>query len=186
MKRKIYFALLLTAATGLIAFGVSMPKDKTTGDRLTVPEAWRGTWEVTVSYRVHATGALVATDVTTAAICPGEPIVPSLLGTQLHCAGDANESEMGVSCHAKRSPQPGCNVFVEAGLESQRDGDSWSGNGNWTVKVVGNCEHLNFGEDIVVTGRRVSSAAACDGVPASLIHRFFAHGALVSVLERGN
>ena len=81
MKRKIYFALLLTAATGLIAFGASMPKGQRTDDGLTVPEAWRGTWEVTVTYRDRATGALVATDVTTAAICSGEPIVPPLLNT---------------------------------------------------------------------------------------------------------
>jgi hypothetical protein len=54
---------------------------------LTVPAEWRGTWEVTVNYRDRATGALVATDVTTEAICPGEPIAPPLLNTLLHLSG---------------------------------------------------------------------------------------------------
>ena len=186
MKRKIYFALLLTAATGLIAFGASMPKKQTSNSDLNVPEAWRGTWEVTVSYRDRATGALVATDVTTAAICPGEPIVPPLLNTRPHCAGEADEGGIGLSCRAKHSPKRGCNAFVEAGLESQLEGDAWTGNGSWNVKVVGECEHVDFGEDFVVMGRRVSTVADCSGARMSLVQRFFAHSRLVPVLEGGN
>jgi hypothetical protein len=49
MKRKIYFPLLLSALTGLAAFGASRPKNQTNGGGLTVPEAWRGTWDVTVA-----------------------------------------------------------------------------------------------------------------------------------------
>jgi len=45
----------------------------------TIPEAWIGTWEVSVDYRDRQTGALVATDVTTDEICPGDPIIPPQL-----------------------------------------------------------------------------------------------------------
>ena len=186
MKRRIFFSFLVTAAAGLIALGAGARKDGRGGSGLMVPEAWRGTWEVTVSYRDRETGALVAEDVTTASVCPGELVVPPLLSTALRCTGQAAEGRIDVSCGAKYSPRPGCNVFVEAKLDSRRDGDSWNGAGSWTAKVVGNCEHMNFGEDFVVTGRRVSHEAACDGVRASLVHRFFAHSALVPVLGGGN
>ena len=185
MKRKIFFTLLLVGVAALVTFGAGLPAGSK-GGGVNVPPAWRGTWEVTVEYRDQETGALVATDVTTAAICPGEPLVPPLLETRLNCSEEADASEIGVVCRAKHSPRPGCNLFVEAGLDSQRDGDTWSGTGSWTAKAVGNCEHLNFGEDIVVTGRRLSGEASCGGAGLSLVQRFFAHGALVSVLGGGN
>lgn len=175
---------LLVVSGFLLLAGVLKGQAEDNG--LTVPEAWRGKWEVTVAYRDRETGALVATDVTTAAICPGEPIVPPVLNTFLHSSGQANESNIGLSCHAKHSPRPGCNLFVEVSFNSHRDGDTWTGAGSWTARVVGNCEHLNFGEDFVVSGRRVRQDAACDGEGSSLVHRFFAHGALVPVLGGRN
>jgi hypothetical protein len=186
MKRKTYFALLFCAVAGLATFGADLPKVHS-GDRAAnVPETWRGTWEVTVAYHNHETGALVSTDVTTAAICPGEPILPALFGVRLQCSDEADDGEIGVVCRAKLSPKYGCNVFVQAGLESQRNGDNWNGTGSWTAKVVGECEHSNFGEDIVVTGRRISGVAMCDGARLSLAQRFFMHSALVPVLGGGN
>ena len=186
MKRRIYFFLLISAVVALVALGVGARNDGKSAGDLMVPEAWRGMWEVTVSYRDRETGALVAEDVTTAEVCPGEPVVPPLLSTALRCTGRTDERRIALYCSAKHSPRPGCNVFVEAALESRRDGEMWNGTGKWTAKVVGNCEHLIFGEDVVVTGRRVNSEAACDGPSASLVHRFFAHSALVPVLGGGN
>jgi hypothetical protein len=185
MKRKILLGGFFTIVCGLVAFGAARPqKQSTTGQ--TLPESWRGTWEVTVEYRNRETGGLVATEVTTAEICANESVLPALLDTRINCSVVADAGELGIVCRAKHSPQPGCNVFVEAGLESQRDGDMWNGTGSWKAKVVGECEHQNFGEDIVVKGRRLSSEAVCGGPPRNLIQEFFAHGALVSVLKGGN
>ena len=199
MKRAIFFSLLISAVAGTCVIGVGVPQaqerkvDNTAvqqnqkgddkDDDEKIPEAWRGTWKVTVAYRDHQTGRLVATDVTTAAICPGEPIMPPLLSTSLHCSGETGGSEIGVLCSAKHSPRPGCNVFVNADLESQRDGETWSGTGSWSAKVVGNCEHINFGQDFVVSGTRISTFAACDGQQLSLVHRFFAHPGIVTILS---
>lgn len=97
-----------------------------------------------------------------------------------HRAVEATESVIGVSCRAKHLPRPDCNVFVEAGLESQLDGDAWSGNGSWNVKAVWECEHLNFGEDFVVTGRRVSGEAACVQWARARPRRFSCHATLTS------
>ena len=186
MKRKIYFSLLISAVAAMAVLGAQNPKGQSEARGLTVPEDWRGTWEVTVTYRDRGTGATAATDVTTAAICPGEPIMPPLLATHVRCAEEIDANEIGASCRAKHSSRPGCNLFVEAGLDSQRDGDTWNGTGSWTAKVVGNCEHLNFGEDFVVSGKRLSPEASCHGEKSSLVERFFAHSALVSVLARRN
>ena len=147
-----------------------------------ITSAWRGTWEVTVDYIDRKTGALVATDVTTAAVCPGMPIKPPLLNTQLHCSGSGGDRALDLSCHAKRTLRLGCNVFVDVDFESVRDGDAWNGAGHWTAKVVGQCEHLDFGEDIVVSGRRLSREAACGSQEPSLVERFFTHSALIPVL----
>jgi hypothetical protein len=125
---------------------------------------------------------LVATDVTTDAICPGEPIVPRPLNTITNLSGTANESELKLTGHAKYSPRPGCNVHIDVTLDSQRDGDTWSGTGSWSAKEVGNCDHLDFSEDFVVTARRVSTEAACDSQNQSLLQRFFTNGLLSPVL----
>ena len=204
MKRTIFFSLLISVVAGSLVVGVGVPRaqerkvdnaagqetnqkgDDKDGDDEKIPEAWRGTWKVTVAYRDHETGALVATDVTTAEICPGEPIMPALLSTSLHCSANADDNEIGVLCSAKHSPRPGCNVFVNADLDSQREGNNWSGTGRWSAKVVGNCEHVTFGEDFVVSGTRVSREAACFGVRSSLVRRFFVHPGLVRFFAEEN
>ncbi|GEM_PF-2306677 len=183
-KRAVAGLALLAAASLALLAGV--PDENTGGRRLTVPEEWRGTWEVTVTYRDHETGAVVATDVTTAAICPGEPIAPPFLNTLLNLSGEANDRRMNISGQAKYAPRPGCNIFVNVYFQSQRHGDIWRGTGSWRAKVVGNCGRSEFGENIEVSGRRVSSAAVCNGQPLSLVHRFFAHSGLIFVLERRN
>jgi len=203
MKRAIFFSLLISAVAGTCVIGGGVPQaqerrvdnaaveqnqkgDDKHDDEEKIPEAWRGTWKVTVAYRDHETGALVATDVTTAAICPGEPIIPDLALKSLNCSVSADDNEIGALCSAKQSPFPGCNVFVTTELDSKRKGEIWSGTGRWTAKIVGTCEHISFGEDFVVSGTRVSSEAACFGVKSSLVRRFFAHPGLVSLFAEGN
>jgi hypothetical protein len=196
MKRLIYFSLLISAFAGSLVFGMGLPQghprevddvlgqdmttspkdqdmttsQKQTDEDETVPEAWRGTWKVTVAYSDHETGALIATDVTTAAICPGEPIIPALTIKSFRCSANAADNEIGALCGAKHSPFLGCNVFVNTVLDSKREGEVWRGTGSWTAKVVGscvsserkcpNCEQLTFGEDFTVSGTRVSTEAA--------------------------
>jgi len=183
--RKASVLLVMLAAAGSLLF-VGAPKRQAHNGGLTIPESWRGTWEVTVAYRDHATGRLVASEVSTSAICPGEAIAPPLLNTLLKLTGVANDSHLNLTGRAKYAPRPGCNAFVNVNFESQRHGDIWHGTGSWTARVEGNCDHLNFGEDFVVTARRLSSEAACAGESLSLVERFFAHNALVPVLGREN
>src|SRR6266480_1269119 len=163
MKRAIFFSLLISAVAGTCVIGVGVPQaqerkvdnaavqqnqkgDDKHDDEEKIPEAWRGTWKVTVAYRDHETGAVVATDVTTAAICPSEPIIPALALKSLNCSVSADDNEIGALCSAKQSPFPGCNVFVTTELDSKRKGKIWSGTGRWTAKIVGTCEHVSFGE----------------------------------------
>lgn len=186
MKRSIYFSLMISAIAGLVALGAGVLRGHTNQDRRgqTIPEAWRGIWEVTVAYRDHETGALIATDVSTAEICPGEPIIPPQLGGLVRCSNEVNEGQIGVSCQRLQRAirSVGCNAFVEISLDSQREGDTWSGTGSWSVNFVGKCDQTNFGEDIVVSGTRVSNEAACEGEQSSLGRRFFMHPALIPIL----
>ena len=199
MKRAIFFSLLISAVAGSLAVGMGVPQAQERkaddvlgqqtnqkGDNEKIPESWRGTWKVTVAYRDHETGALVATDVTTAEMCPGEPIIPDLAIKSFNCSANADDNEIGALCNAKHSPLPGCNVFVNTELDSKRKGEIWSGTGRWTARIVGNCEHISFGEDFVVSGTRVSSEAACFGVRSSLVQRFFAHPELIRFFVKGN
>ncbi|HEY3025472.1 MAG TPA: hypothetical protein VGJ55_04885 [Pyrinomonadaceae bacterium] len=206
MKRTVFFSLLIIAVAGSLLVGVGFPqaqqrkvdsvddsalnqqtnqKEAGKADDEKMPESWRGTWKVTVAYRDHETGALVATDVTTAEMCPGELIIPDLAIKSLNCSANADDNEIGALCSAKYSPRPGCNVFVNAGLDSQRDGETWHGTGGWTAKVVGNCEHISFGEDFTVSGTRVSNEATCFGAKSNLVSRFFAHPELIRFLAEG-
>lgn len=203
MKRAIFFSLLISAIAGSLVVGMGVPRaqerevgevlgeqssqkgDNNDDDDEKIPESWRGTWKVTVASRDHQTGALVATEVITAEMCPGESIIPDLVIKSLKCSANADDKEIGGLCSAKYSPRPGCNVFVNADLDSRRHGESWSGTGSWSAKVVGNCEHLNFGEDFVVSGTRVSNFAVCNGEQSSLVRGFFAHSRLGRFLAGG-
>ena len=190
MKRRIYFSLVISAIAGLVALVAGVPQGHSNQDRgsQTVPEAWRGMWKVTVDYRDHETGALVATDVSTAQMCPGEPIIPPQLNGVVRCSTAAADSEIGMSCQRfqRMIRNAGCNVFVEAELDSQRDGDTWTGTGSWFVNFVGKCDQTNFGEDVVVSGTRMSNEAACAGEQSSLVQGFFAHPLLVPIFAEGS
>lgn len=180
MKRKIYLTILFSGIAGIAAVGASQ-RAEGSHTETAVPELWRGTWQVSVSHHDPQTGALMLLDSTTTVMCPGEPIVPPMFHTRMSCSEEASEDGIGFSCYAKHSPEHGCNVFAEAALESKRDGDTWSGTGSWNAKVVGNCEHHDFGANMIVTGRRISSEAACDTNNSSLLERFFTHGAFRSL-----
>ena len=186
MKRRIFFSLLVSVIAGLVALGAGVPNGYTNQNRRgqTLPEEWRGMWEVTVEYRDHQTGSLVATDVTTAAMCPGEVIIPPQLDGRVRCSNELTGSQIGVSCQGLQRAirNVGCNAFVETSLDSQREGDTWTGTGSWSVNFVGKCDHTNFCEDVVVSGTRISTEAACDGESASVVQSFFAHPALVPLL----
>ena len=184
-QRGVRIASGLTLVAIVSVLFVGFPRLQAANGGLFVHEDWRGAWEVTVSYRDRETGA-VSKDVTTTSICPGEPIAPPLPNTIFNAWGKADGRELNLSGQAKYAPLPGCNVLVEVDFNSQRDGDNWSGVGRWTAKVVGNCEHVEFSEDFVVSGRRVSNQAGCDGEGSSLLERFFAHFALVPVLGGSN
>ena len=189
MERKIYFTLLVIVIAGVVVLGAGVPKSHTVRDRIqSVPEAWRGTWEVTVAYRDRDTGALVATDVTTAEICPGEPIIPPQLRAQVLCSDQIADSDIGVSCRNRQMGirDRGCDFSAAAELATQRNGESWSGTGSWSVNFVGNCSQTTQAEDFVVSGTRISTEAACDAEPSSLLEKFFAHSNLVPALEGSN
>lgn len=190
MRRRIYpFPLLMISIAGLVVVGAGVPKGYTVQDRNpTIPEAWRGIWEVTVAYRDHETGALVTTDAITAEICPGEPIIPPQLNAFVRCSNEAADNEIGISCRDRQRKiwDTGCDVFVAAELISQRNGDSWRGTGSWSVTSVGQCSQSSHAEDLVVSGTRISTAAACDSKGSSLLQRFFANSMLVPFLEGSN
>ena len=189
MERKFYFSLLVTVIAGVVVLGAGVPKNHAVPNHIqTIPETWRGTWEVTVAYRDRDTGALVATDVTTAEICPGEPIMPPQLRAQVLCSDQIADSDISVSCRNRQRGirEGGCDFSAAAELATQRNGDSWSGTGNWSVNFVGNCSQTTQAEDFVVSGTRISTEAACDAEPSSLLQKFFAHSNLVPVLEGSN
>lgn len=173
----------LLVAVGLLLFSGVAHGGQDCGQGIT--KAWRGMWEVSVDYIDRDSGALLASDVTTAAICPGMPVKPPLLNTMLNCSGSAGDRGIKISCRAKYSPRRGCNAHVDIEFDSRLNGDAWNGQGHWTANVVGNCEHARLGEDIVVSGRRLSRDAACKSGGPSLVERFFLHGALIPVLGKG-
>jgi hypothetical protein len=178
-----YGAHVTGAVVGLLLLG-SPATSRASGSCPGIAASWRGTWEVTVDYIDRKTGALVATDVTTAAICPGMPIKPPLLSTLSSFTEHGGDRGLNVAYRAKHTPQRGCNVFVEVAFHSVRNGDSWNGTGHWTATGVGNCTHFDAGEDFVVSGTRLSRSATCGFKEPSLVERFFAHNALIPFLGR--
>jgi hypothetical protein len=144
---------------------------------------------VTVAYRDGESGALVATDISTAPICPGEPIFPPQLNAQVSCSGVSADSEISSRCvrvQPTRDLLLACKQFVETELDSKRDGDTWSGVGSWSVWGGGTCFPFSFRQDFVVSGRRLSNEAACTGEPSSLVQSFFPHPGLVPILAEIN
>src|SRR5688572_29677904 len=127
MKRQIYFSLLVTVIAGVVVLGAGVTNSHTVPGLIqTIPETWRGTWEVTVSYRDRDTGALVATDVTTAEICPGEPVIPPQLRAQVLCSDQIADNGIGISCRNRQTGirDRGCDYSAAAELATQRNGES--------------------------------------------------------------
>jgi hypothetical protein len=204
MKRTIFFSLLIIAVTGSLLAGAGFPQspqrnvddglgqetNQKEGDRddndddEKIPESWRGTWKVTVAYRDHETGTLLSTDVTTAEICPREPIIPHLEIHSLKCWTNAGDNQIEVWCGAKQSLYPGCKVLVNTLLQSKRKGKIWTGTGSWTAKGFGTCGRISVGEDFTVSGTRVSNEAACFGGKSNLVSRFFANPELIRFLAQ--
>jgi hypothetical protein len=147
-----------------------------------LPEAWSGTWEVAVSYRDPLSGELRATDVTETAICPGQSLLPEASAELVHCAGDGGDELLDLRCHARVAPRPGCEVFVEVELWSERRGDAWDGAGSWNVKVVGSCEHRELGEGFELTARRLGEPPRCAGAPASFGRAIFSRLGIIPLL----
>jgi|ERR1043165_44739 hypothetical protein len=188
MKYRIYFFSLLIIASAGFVIGSEVPKNNFAKDNQTIPEAWIGSWEVTVDYRDRQTGALLTTDVTTDEICPGEPIIPPQLATLVHCSSEAAMGDLNISCHNwhKTIPGSGCNAFGDLEFTSQLDGDSWTGAGSWSAKSVGKCTHANYVEDFVVSAKRISTKTSCDRGSSSLVEKFFLHNRLVPFLAGSN
>jgi hypothetical protein len=130
---------------------------------------------VSVDYRDRQTGALLATDVTTDEICPGDPIIPPQLPRDVRCSSEIAAGDVGISCHNSHRtiPGSGCNAFGDIEFKSKFDGDSWVGTGNWSANSVGKCPHTNYDEDFVVSGKRISTKASCDRKSSSLVEKFF-------------
>ena len=173
-------------AIALIGIAITASPPQSLGQ--TIPETWIGTWEVSVDYRDRQTGALVATDVTTDEICPGDPIIPPQLAQYVRCSSEATTSDLGISCHNwhQTIPGSGCNAFGDVEFKSQFNDDSWVGNGNWSAKTVGKCAHANYAEDIVVSAKRISRKASCNRGSSSLVEKFFLHSRLVPFLAGSN
>ena len=188
MKRRIYlFSLLIIAAAGLFVTGAELARNDSDERNPTVPERWIGTWEVTVDYRDRQTGALLASDVSTNEICPGDPIVPPQLAAYVRCSNAAAKGDLTISCHNwHRMIEPGCNALGNVEFKSTLDGDSWTGSGNWSGNLVGKCIQANYVEDFVVSGKRISPKVSCDRGSSSLVEKFFLHSRLVPFLGGSN
>jgi hypothetical protein len=104
----------------LVAAIVSLTGVARATDGLTISDGWEGTWEVTLSYRDRLTHELLATDRTRVTLCPGQGIVPEVPRLLGQCSGAADGELMDVFCRAKVSARPGCNLFAEAYLQSNR------------------------------------------------------------------
>ena len=188
MKRRVYFFSLLVTVVVFIVAGAATSKSKIGQIPIrTIPDSWSGVWEVTVDYRDGTTGALVATDVTTSEICPGEPIIPPELNAIARCADEVTDSVMGVACHNfQKFAEPSCNSFSSIEFSSKRKGDSWNGKGKWSANLSAKCIQPKYTETFVVTGRRISRNASCDRAASSLVQKFFLHSRIVPFLQGGN
>ena len=187
MQRRVRLLLMLGVLAGLVGIAAAVPQSQTPREN---PDRARGVaWDMggdsCLSGRRNR--ALVATDISTAPICPGEPIFPPQLNEQVSCSVSHRDSEIGIRCvRVQPSRDLFCKQSVEARLDSKRDGDTWSGAGSWSVSGTGVCYPFSFRQDFVVSGRRLSSEAACAGEPSSLVQSFFPHPGLVPILAEIN
>lgn len=149
----------------------------------TTPEAWGGTWEVTVAWFYGESDSPFAVDTIADTICPGEPLVPEISAGALHCLAKGSTQKIRLRCLAHVSLEHACHGVVDARLDSRRDGDSWNGEGRWKVKVVGRCPPFRDEQTVVITGTRISSdQSACADGRESLVQRFFQNDWLIYML----
>jgi hypothetical protein len=126
---------------------------------------------------------VLASDTARTTVCAGQALLPAVPPNVLRCTGATGSDLADVSCQLKVSPRPGCNLFLEARLQSDRQGDSWSGTGTWKMRSAGSCTHVERGEDFVLTARRLDRTADCAPALPSLGAVLFSRLAIVPFLE---
>jgi len=143
-----------------------------------MPDGWAGEWEISISLRNLSTNNLGAEEIVTDSICPGDPLGLQLLDSLASCSGVVTEELLDVLCSAQVT-LGACTLDASVQFTGERNGDSLSGEGQWTTIGSGDCSSLpanvpaNQGETIMVVGTRLSTdLSACGAATSSFLQKF--------------
>ncbi len=154
-----------------------------------IPSDWLGLWNMKLTYRDAATGAIDSVMTASNPICSADAVgVAALEATAAanpevgfsDCSATATGDGIEISCSGEID-QPLCPVPVSAQVSLVRSGDLLTGSGVWTIGAPCGVPVASAGQTIEVVGRRASSdpGPACGGPPSSLLQKFMRNSLLI-------
>lgn len=127
---------------------------------LVLPDAWAGTWRLTMTTRDATTNQIAAVDEITDSIGVAEAIGFSLMPSIVRCRWMGTELVLEADCHT-RINRGACVLNAMAQFSAARDANALTGHGRWTLNAIGDCGpgDANGGALIEIGGVRVSADA---------------------------
>ncbi len=186
-RKRGVLGLCVTAIVAAAAWLAGCGKDDPSGPpgSVTVPEAWAGIWQVTLTTRTCATDSLLGVDVVVDTVCAGET-AEEFLGLSdadlqvVDCSGGFTDTHLSITCTGS-SELFGCTFRVNGSFSADRADSSFVGSGVVNTRLTCGSEVEDDCNEAEFVGRRL--APAPPSCTASKTHAGFASG-LAARLER--
>jgi len=121
-----------------------------------MPDAWAGTWQLTVTYRSMVTHTITQKDVITAFIRPGESFGVLEVAKRVNCTGSISDANFEVHC-AGQGSIGSCTVTADVQVSLSRTTATLAGSGARLVLHEGCGVVTDRDDTIEIAGVRLST-----------------------------
>lgn len=124
---------------------------------ITFADSWGGEWSVTATFRDCTSGDVIVVEDLVGMLCAGDSLATGISGVFSGCTGQIDDNQLEASCEYTFDTGL-CTVLVRFSMTIDRDGDTISGTGGWSVQTSVDCADYPLGcEEIVISGTRIGA-----------------------------
>lgn len=148
-------------------------KPVTIDGSIVVPDAWAGTWEITLTFRDCVTNAIHSEEVIQTQICPGDTLVNPFAPVMESCTGTRTGNHLDVDCSYENTAGA-CTITLDVKFVMDVSGGTLAGNGTIESTATPGCGNTFTAgcEKLEISGTRLlRSTAGCDTLTTTQIGR---------------
>jgi len=146
---------------------------------------WQGTWAISTLYLDPQTAARRAIETGTVELCAGDPLGLSLVPASASCLGQADDAAASFTCTSSTTIL-GCTVELDVDFALDRNGDTFSGTGGFSLGGPASCPGVldPDDEDVQILATRTTLAApSCAGATVAVSQKLVRHPRLMEGLR---